>query len=67
MSEDEKQRVHEAATVDGPRDVETERASPRGTGSDVDDATEANFRRRTRRSFLVGGVSVLGALAGWQW
>ncbi|MGB8509472.1 MAG: molybdopterin-dependent oxidoreductase [Pyrinomonadaceae bacterium] len=67
MSEDEKQRAHEGATVDGLRDAETERASPRGTGSDVDDATEANFRRRTRRSFLVGGVSVLGALAGWQW
>jgi hypothetical protein len=29
--------------------------------------TELEFKQRTRRSFLVGGATALGGLAGWTW
>ena len=45
-----------------------QRLNTTNTGASGDDnAVIAEMRKKTRRSFVVGGVSALAALGGWRW
>lgn len=43
------------------------RQTPTANSNEADQAAVAAMRRKTRRSFIVGGVSALASIGGWRW
>lgn len=60
-------RLSEKAAVDESAQLVDSKQRSNLAANEEDGAAVAEIRRRTRRSFIVGGVAALAAAAGWRW